>query len=295
MIDEVQAIRRVYMAASVASTTAVMRTLNHAKTALSRGPSKTIEIPTGLKTLDFLTGGLNRSELVVLASWPGNGKTALALNIADHVAVEARIPILYATGQTTSVEIAERLVCARGRISHQAMKLPRLSSDNRRRLTQATSELNRSPFYVVDNHFQAVSGIHSIARRFNERYGQRSRLGLIVVDQVQALRSVRRTCCGFERIEIIIDELKSIAKKLNVAVLLLCQLDWPPVSHREATEGNLRAVANGADKVLLLHRDDKKAWLGLVRPTDIAPTTIPLVWQSDYLRFIELGEKAGLG
>lgn len=294
MIDEVRVIRRVYMAASVASATAVMRTLNHEEIAFSLRPLKTTEIPTGLKTLDFLTGGLQRSELVVLASPPGNGKTALALNIADHVAVEARIPVLYATGQTTSLEIAERLVCARGRISHQAMMLPHLSSDNRRRLTQATSELNRSPFYVVDNPFQAVSGIQGIARRFNDRIGHRSGLGLIVVDHAQALRSVRRTCCGFERTKVITDELKGIAKRLNVAVLLLWQFDWPPVSHQEPTEGNLRAVANGADKVLLLHRDDKKAWLGLSRPTDIAPTTMPLVWQSDYVRFIELDENAGL-
>ena len=311
MSDERQPTRREFLAASAAASAGVLCGTGRAKAAPKKTESATaIEIPTGFRTLDDLTGGLHRTELTVLASPPRIGKTAIALNIADHVAVEARIPTLYVTMQASQIEIAQRLLCARGNVKHRAMQDHNLSDEDRRRLTQAGAELSGSPFYVDDKPARTVRGIHGLASRLNEllRHHE-SRFGLLVVDHLQLVHVDSRTQSRNEQLEELVQDLKNIARRLNVAVLCLWQLNRRPTiaGHCGPIQGNLRTVERAADIVLLLHREDYRispggagrlgtddeAQLAVVRPTDIAAREVALSWQPDYTRFVEVGTARG--
>ncbi|MFC1596341.1 DnaB-like helicase C-terminal domain-containing protein [Planctomycetota bacterium] len=305
MCDEKGPSRREFLAAGAAATVGVVcgTGLTNA-TPRKTEPDTPIEIPTGFKTLDGLTGGLHRSELAILTSPPSIGKTALALNIADHVAVEARIPTFYVTLQASQIEIAQRLLCARGNISQRAMRDRSLSDDDRRRLTRAGAELSGSPFYIDDKPARTVAAIQGLATRLNERLRHQSRLGLLVVDHLQLVHADSRTQSRNEQLEELVQDLKNIAKRMNVAVLCLWQLNRQPTSvgNQRPSQGNLRAVERAADIVLLLHRDDHglssrvseqrgidgDAQLAVVRPTDLAANEIGLSWQSDYTRFVDV-------
>ena len=305
MSDEKKPSRREFLVAGAAATAGVVRACQQPDASSVNVPSDTpIEIPTGFKTLDGLTGGLHRSELVVLTSPPSIGKTALALNIADHVAVEARIPTFYVTLQASQIEIAQRLLCARGTITHRAMQDHSLTDNDRRRLTRAGAELSGSPFYLDDRPARTVAGIQGLATRLNERLRHQSRLGLLVVDHLQLVHADSRTQSRNEQLEELVQDLKNIAKRLDVAVLCLWQLNRHPTSagNQRPSQGNLRAVEQAADIVFLLHRGydrpssavvkqrgtNANAQLAVVRPTDLTAKEVALSWQPNYTRFVDV-------
>lgn len=308
MSDQKQASRREFIAVSAATTAGVVYGCGQANASPKKTELSTaIEIPTGFRTLDSLTGGLHRSELAVLASPPRIGKTSLALNIADHVAVEARVPTLYVTLQASQTAIAQRLLCARGKVTHRAMRDRTLSDDDRHRLMQAGAELSGSPFYVDDKRRRNVAGILGLATSLNAKLRSHSRVGLIVVDCIQLLWTDSRIRSRNEQLREFAQDLKRVAVRLDAAILCLWQLNRQPTATGEnrSPQGNLRAVEQAADIVLLLHREkdylpagalkqrdiDRKAQLAVVRPTDLAAKEVALSWQPDCLRFVDLGSR----
>ncbi len=115
--------RREFLATTAAGATGVF--LNHEPAQGSNQPLQPRNltgIPTGFQQIDSLIGSLHRNELVLLASRPGIGKTALALNFTDFISVEAAVPTLYLSFGTSGVEIARRLMCSRGEVCHTAMQ-----------------------------------------------------------------------------------------------------------------------------------------------------------------------------
>jgi replicative DNA helicase len=217
-------------------------------------------VPTGFYDLDDITSGFQGSQLVILAARPSMGKTALALNICEHAAVEHGMGVLFVSLEMGQLEIAERLLCARSRVDGEKLRKGRgLGTREMTMLGRGYDELRAAPIYVDDTPTRNMLQITANARRMKMRQD----IGLIVVDYIQLIeheapegRENRQ-----EQIAKISRRLKTLARELNVPVLALSQLNRA-VENREDRRprmADLResgAIEQDADLVLLLHRPE---------------------------------------
>jgi replicative DNA helicase len=214
--------------------------------------------PTGFLDLDRLTGGLHDSELWILAARPSMGKTALATNIAEYVAVEGKNPTLFVSLEMSRLELAQRLLCSRGRINGSKFRSGYLSGEDREQLVKASSELSTAPLFIDDTPTRTVTEVASVARRLKRRCGG---LGLIVIDYLQLIEPDNPRDPRQEQVAKIARQLKGLARRLDVPVLCLAQLN----RQADATSGSrpklshLResgAIEQDADLVMFVHRED---------------------------------------
>jgi replicative DNA helicase len=261
------------------------------------------EIPTGFQKIDNLTGGFHRSELGLLASRPGVGKTALALNFADFVSVEAGFPTLYFTLGTSRVEIAQRLMCSRGGVCHSAMSDRKLSSDVGQRLVNVATAHKQGHMYVDDQPLRTVTDVRLLAQQLNHRLAPHSKLGVLVVDHLQRVEAEYDGQTLDEHLIDVAYELRTLAKELNVAVLALMQLGCPRSVSRQNTPAlsELSGTQYAANTVMFLHRpgfgaasghDEKgeietEALLSVIRRQQRLSDTVRLSFNAQYVRFRE--------
>ena len=142
-------------------------------------------IGTGFRDLDRITAGLQRSNLVILAARPSMGKTSLALNIAEHVAVQLRQPVALFSLEMSKLELAQRLMCSVAGIDQGRLRTGQLANDDWPKLSGAVDVLSDAPFYIDDSAAVSVLEIRSKARRLEQQTGQK--LGLVVVDYLQLM------------------------------------------------------------------------------------------------------------
>ncbi len=138
-------------------------------------------IETGFIDLDNLTGGLHNSELVILAARPSMGKTALAMNIAEHTSVELNISTLFVSLEMSSLELADRLLCSRARVNSHRLRNGTIANDDRRKLVEIAGEISQAPLFVDDSPSRNMTEIAATARRLKRK----NNLGLIVIDYLQ--------------------------------------------------------------------------------------------------------------
>ena len=190
-------------------------------------PSKRIKgLSTGFLKLDEMTGGLHEGELVILAARPSMGKTALALNVAQHVAMN---PSEKKTVAVFSLEMSReslltRMICAAARVDQQKFRASYLSQDERRRLAKAASDLVQSPLFIDDTSGAHLMDIHAKLRRLKSEHG----LGLVVIDYLQLMSGRGRYENRNQEISTISRGLKLLAKDLKVPMLVLSQLNRAP-------------------------------------------------------------------
>ena len=220
-------------------------------------------LATGLVDFDDLTDGLPDASLVVLAARPSMGKTALALNIAEYVALQAGFAVLFVSLEMGDLELGERLVVARARVDGHRVRTGRgLGDEHDLKLRRAYAELSAAPHFLVDAApGRTPSQVASAARRAKARHD----LGLIVVDYIQLLdpgqESRRAKESRQEQIAGISRRLKNLAREVGCPVLALSQLNRD-VEKREDKRpriADLResgAIEQDADLVLLLHRPE---------------------------------------
>jgi len=235
-----------------------------------------IGVPTGYPDLDNLTGGLHDSELVILAARPSMGKTALALNISEHVAVESRVPVLFVSLEMAKLEVAQRLLCSAGRIDSSKFRSLVLSSKDRGDLVKASNKLGDAPLFIDDTASRTVTEIAACARRL-----KRSKdLGLVVVDYLQLIQPDNAKDPRQEQVARIARRLKGLARELKIPVLCLAQLNrqadpgpgtfrksksadpddpeapksrnWPRLSQLRESG----AIEQDADVVMFIHREE---------------------------------------
>lgn len=220
-------------------------------TAYESGASR--GLMTGFRDLDRILGGLKPQQLVILAARPSVGKTALALNIADHLAGQG-VPVGFFSLEMASRELAERLMCARARIDSSAF---RSGSPNQRELQAfvgTAAALSKAPLYISDKGGLTMAQLASRARRMVQRHG----IKLLAVDYLGLLRSGEKSRNRYEETSLISQGLKALAKELNLPVLALAQLNRD--SEREDREPRLSdlrdsgSIEQDADIVALLHR-----------------------------------------
>ncbi len=216
-----------------------------------------VGVPTGFADLDGLTGGLHGGELVILAARPSMGKTALATNIADHVAADAGVATLFVSLEMSRLELGQRMLCARGEISGNKFRSGFLSGDDRRDLMEASAQLSKAPLFVDDTPSRTVTEIAATARRLKRRH----ELGLIIIDYLQLIEPDNSNDPRQEQVAKMARRLKAMARELKVPLLCLAQLNRqselskdnrPRLSHLRESG----AIEQDADLVMFVHREE---------------------------------------
>lgn len=213
-------------------------------------------LSTGFVGLDKITTGLHEGNLIILAARPAMGKTALALNIAKHVATVERKPAVIFSLEMGAEELIERMVASEGMVPGYHLKTGNLSTDEWKRLVHAQSNLYDVPIFVDDTAGIRISEIRSKARKLSQEMGG---LGIIIIDYLQLITGSKRE----NRQQIVSEisrELKILAKDLRVPVIALSQLSRSVEQRQDKRPmlSDLResgSIEQDADIVAFLYRD----------------------------------------
>ncbi|MBN2579492.1 MAG: replicative DNA helicase [Pirellulales bacterium] len=258
-------------------------------------------IRTWFTDLDRLTGGMHGSEFIVLASRPSMGKTALATNIAENVAIKSNVPTLFISLEMARLELAQRMLCSQGHIDASKFRTGFLSAQDHQNLTKASAVLSTAPLYIDDTPSRTVTEIAATARRMSRKQN----LGLLVIDYLQLLQPDDPSDPRQEQVAKMARRLKILARELKVPVLCLAQLNRQVETGREGQRPKLShlresgAIEQDADVVMFIHRDEyyqdreEAQQAGTAGMADIlvakqrnGPTgDIKLVWNSKYTLF----------
>ena len=222
-------------------------------------PSDITGIPTGYRDLDRETSGLQPGDLIIIAGRPSMGKTALALNMAEHVAVENKLPVAVFSMEMSGTQLAMRMLGSIGRLDQHKLRTGRLSDDDWNRLTNAVGKLHDAPILVDESGALNALELRARARRLHRQYGH---LGLIVVDYLQLMQATSQGENRPTEISEISRSLKSLAKELKVPVVALSQLSRA-VEQRTGPKrpimSDLResgAIEQDADLILAIYREE---------------------------------------
>ncbi len=177
---------------------------------------------TGYHDLDALLLGMQPSTLTIVAARPGQGKTSLALGMAQHVALHGRKPVLFFSMEMGHLELTKRLLAAEARVPSRKLQTGKLSEHEWPRVNQAVGRLAEAPFFIDDNPHCTVMEMRAKARRIKARYGD---LGLIVVDYLQLMASPRRSENRQVEVSELSRGLKILARELEAPVVTLSQLN----------------------------------------------------------------------
>jgi replicative DNA helicase len=184
-------------------------------------PSKRIRgISSGFTKFDEMTGGMHPGDLFILAGRPSMGKTALALNVAQHVALKLKQTVAIFSLEMSKESLLTRLVCATARVDSQKFRAGYLNQEERRKLSRALHELAESPLYVDDTPGAHLMDMHAKLRRLKSERG----LGLVVVDYLQLMSGQGRFENRNQEVSALSRGMKLLAKELNVPMLVLSQL-----------------------------------------------------------------------
>ena len=189
-------------------------------------PSKRIKgISTGFSKFDEMTGGLHEGELIILAARPSMGKTAMALNIASHVAAKLNQKVAIFSLEMSADSLLTRMLCASAYVDSQRFRAGYLNGDERRKLAQASQRLVESPLYIDDTAGVNLMDMHSKLRRIQS--GDQ-KLGLVIVDYLQLMSGRGRFENRNQEVSALSRGMKLLAKELKVPMLVLSQLSRAP-------------------------------------------------------------------
>ncbi|MGH2447807.1 MAG: replicative DNA helicase [Chloroflexota bacterium] len=225
---------------------------------LTREPgSELTGVTTGFIDLDRLTGGLQRSDLIILAARPAMGKTALGLAIAHAVATRAHMPVGIFSVEMAADQVARRFISIEAQLDSQKLRTGRLTQTDWDTLARAMGTLSDAPIFIDDTPALSAIEMRSKARRLDAEQG----LGLIVVDYLQLMHGTT-TESRVQEISAISRNLKALARDLNVPVLALSQLSRAPEQrpNHEPMLSDLRdsgSIEQDADLVMFIYRDVK--------------------------------------
>jgi len=214
-------------------------------------------VATGYYEIDAMTSGLQPSDLVVIAGRPSMGKTALALNIAQHAAIKESLSVAIFSMEMPSEQLAMRMLSSLGRIDQHKIRTGKLADDDWPRLTHAVSILSEVNMFIDDTPALSPGEIRARCRRLAREHG----LGLIVVDYLQLMQVRGSNENRATEISEISRSLKALAKELSVPVLALSQLnrsleqrqDKRPVMSDLRESG---AIEQDADVIMFIYRDE---------------------------------------
>jgi replicative DNA helicase len=216
-------------------------------------------IATGFSDLDTMLSGLQAANLVILAARPGQGKTAMAMNVDQHVAVKENVPVGILSLEMSQEELVDRLLVGQADVDAWRLKTGKLSEADFTKLSEAMGQLADAPIFIDDTPGITVMEMRSKARRLQLEHN----VGLLVVDYLQLADAGRRYDSRVQEVAIVSQAMKNIARELKIPVLVLSQLNRS-VEHREDRKPQLAdlresgAIEQDADVVMFLYRADEE-------------------------------------
>ena len=223
-------------------------------------PNGVTGVPTGYADLDQKTAGLQPGDLIIIAGRPSMGKTSLALNIAEHVGIEAGLPVAIFSMEMGAAQLTMRLLGSVGKLDQHKMRIGQLEDEDWPKLTNALGVLNEAPIFIDEGSALNSYEVRARARRLHRQQGK---LGLIVIDYIQLMSSANDQSGENRATEVseISRSLKALAKELNVPVVALSQLNRSVESRpdKRPMMSDLResgAIEQDADVIMFIYRDE---------------------------------------
>jgi replicative DNA helicase len=240
----------------------------------SEGKGAVSGLATGFTDFDKLTGGLQNGDMIVIAARPSVGKTSLAMNIADTVAVAARIPVAVFSLEMTARQLVSRLVCSRARVNLRNIREGFLAERDYPRIASAASQISASPLYIDDGRGVSILQLRAKARRLFQQFG----IKLVVVDYLQLLSAAgkRKQDNRQQEVSDISAGVKALAGELGLPVVALSQLNRNVErdKKRRPMMSDLResgSLEQDADVVGLLYRPSQED-----EPEEGYPEAVPI-------------------
>lgn len=255
-------------------------------------------VQTGFTDLDNTLSGMQTSNLLILAARPGQGKTAMVVNIAQHVSLKEKQPVGIFSLEMSQEELVDRLLVGQADVDAWRLKTGKLSESDFSKLSQAMGELAEAPIFIDDTPGITISEMRTKARRLQMEQG----IKLIVVDYLQLVDPGRRYDNRVQEVSIVSQGLKNLARELKVPVLAVSQLSRA-VEHRGERKPQLAdlresgAIEQDADVVMFLYRPDSE--LSQLMPTKLLIAKhrngpvgeVDLLFRGDRIRFYNVDKK----
>ncbi|MEA1935988.1 MAG: replicative DNA helicase [Thermodesulfobacteriota bacterium] len=214
-------------------------------------------VPTGFEKVDDLTSGLQKSDLIIIAGRPSMGKTAFALNIAQHAAIEKGIPIALFSLEMAKEQLSIRMLSSEAKVDSQRLRKGFLGETDWPKLTTAAGRLSEAPIFIDDTPAITVLEMKAKARRLKAE----TDLGLIILDYLQLMRGMKFRDSREQEISEISRSLKALAKELSIPVVALSQLNRrvEDRTNKRPQMADLResgAIEQDADVIAFIYRDE---------------------------------------
>jgi replicative DNA helicase len=234
-------------------------------------------VPTGFESFDALTAGLQPANLIIIDARPGMGKTALAMNIVQNVAVRAAIPVGVFSLEMSGNELAMRMLCSIGHVDLRKVRTGQLQGERDwQKLAKAVGILENAPIYIDETPAITILELRAKARRMKVEHN----IGLVVVDYLQLMKGPRHARNREQEVSEISRSLKALAKELDIPVVALSQLNRAMTSRKENRRPQLSdlrdsgAIEQDADIVCFIHREEGQAQGPAVSQRDISELII---------------------
>lgn len=256
-------------------------------------------IQTGFTDLDNVLSGMQPSNLIILAARPGQGKTAMVVNMAQNIAIEQKNPVGIFSLEMSQEELVDRLLVGQADVDAWRLKTGKLSESDFTKLSTAMGELADAPIFIDDTPGITISEMRTKARRLQLEQG----IKLLIVDYLQLADPGRRYDNRVQEVSIISQGLKNLARELKIPVLAVSQLSRA-VEHRGERKPQLAdlresgAIEQDADVVMFLYRTDAEVTTNII-PTKLAIAKhrngpmgeVDLLFKGDRIRFYNIDKK----
>lgn len=256
-------------------------------------------IPTGFADLDYKTAGLHKSDLILVAARPAMGKSAFALNIATHAAINAKVPTVIFNLEMSKNQLVNRMLCSEAMVDSNKIRTGKIDEEDWVKLATALGPLSEAPVYIDDTPGITVQEIRAKCRKLKLE----KNIGLVVIDYLQLIQgSGKKNSSREQEISEISRSLKILAKELDIPVIAISQLSRAAEqrSDHRPMLSDLResgAIEQDADIVMFIYRDDyynpdseKKniAEIILAKHRAGSTGTVELLWLGNYTKFANI-------
>ncbi len=258
-------------------------------------------LSSGFAMLDQMTDGFHESEMIVIAARPSMGKTALAMNIAEHVSIDLKKSVGIFSLEMSSQQLVQRMLCSRAKVDLKKVRDGFMGNSDMKNLSRAADALSKSKIYIDDTAGLSILELRAKARRLKDKHD----LSIIIIDYLQLLRSSTKRAQENRQIEIaeISNGIKALAKELSIPVIVLAQLNRESEKRSDGKPriSDLResgSIEQDADLVGLLYRSayfekdeaarsekEGEAELIIAKQRNGPTGEIPLTFLKEYTRF----------
>lgn len=254
-----------------------------------------IGVPTGLRDLDTLTSGFQKTDLIILAGRPGMGKTAVALTMLANAAIDYRRTVAFFSLEMGREQLVQRILCSQAKVNMHQLRTGKLSPRDFPKLSLAVGPISEAKIFIDDHPSLNILELRAKCRRLKAQHG----LDLVMVDYLQLMQGVGRVENRQQEISQISRGLKALAKELEIPVLALSQLSRAVETRGGEGEPKLSdlresgAIEQDADLVMFIYRDEMynkeaekgKAKMILAKQRNGPTGDVPLTFVSDYAAF----------